>query len=123
MLIGIVVTNAIVLLDLVVRLRAEGVPLHEALIRGAHTRVRPILMTAIATIFALLPLAGFNEGSIIAAELGTVVMGAAELHLPHPPCGASGLSADRGLAGASPQDLTGASVPGRNSGQSVAAPV
>ncbi len=76
MLIGIVVTNAIVLLDLVVRLRAEGVPLHEALIRGAHTRVRPILMTAIATIFALLPLAaGFNEGSIIAAELGTVVIG------------------------------------------------
>ena len=76
MLIGIVVTNAIVLLDLVVRLRAEGVPLREALIRGGHTRVRPILMTAIATIFALLPLAaGFNEGSIIAAELGTVVIG------------------------------------------------
>ncbi len=76
MLIGIVVTNAIVLLDLVVRLRAEGVPLRDALIRGAHTRVRPILMTAIATIFALLPLAaGFNEGSIIAAELGTVVIG------------------------------------------------
>ena len=76
MLIGIVVTNAIVLLDLVERLRAEGVPLKEALIRGGHTRVRPILMTAIATILALVPLAaGFNEGSIIAAELGTVVIG------------------------------------------------
>ncbi len=76
MLIGIVVTNAIVLLDLVERLRAEGVPLREALIRGGHTRVRPILMTAIATILALVPLAaGFNEGSIIAAELGTVVIG------------------------------------------------
>jgi HAE1 family hydrophobic/amphiphilic exporter-1 len=76
MLIGIVVTNAIVLLDLVERLRAEGVPLREAIVRGGHTRVRPILMTAIATIFALLPLAaGFNEGSIIAAELGTVVIG------------------------------------------------
>ncbi len=76
MLIGIVVTNAIVLLDLVERLRAEGVPLREAIIRGGHTRVRPILMTAIATIGALLPLAaGFNEGSIIAAELGTVVIG------------------------------------------------
>jgi len=76
MLIGIVVTNAIVLLDLVERLRAEGVPLREAIIRGGHTRVRPILMTAIATIFALLPLAaGLNEGSIIAAELGTVVIG------------------------------------------------
>jgi HAE1 family hydrophobic/amphiphilic exporter-1 len=76
MLIGIVVTNAIVLLDLVERLRAEGVPLRDAIIRGGHTRVRPILMTAIATILALVPLAaGFNEGSIIAAELGTVVIG------------------------------------------------
>ena len=76
MLIGIVVTNAIVLLDLVERLRAEGYSTHEALIRGGHTRLRPILMTAIATILALVPLAaGFNEGSIIAAELGTVVIG------------------------------------------------
>ena len=76
MLIGIVVTNAIVLLDLVERLRREGHPTHEALIEGGKTRVRPILMTAIATILALIPLAaGFNEGSIIAAELGTVVIG------------------------------------------------
>jgi HAE1 family hydrophobic/amphiphilic exporter-1 len=76
MLIGIVVTNAIVLLDLVERLRSEGVPLREALIRGGHTRVRPILMTALATILALVPLAaGLNQGSIIAAELGTVVIG------------------------------------------------
>jgi hydrophobic/amphiphilic exporter-1 (mainly G- bacteria), HAE1 family len=76
MLIGIVVTNAIVLLDLVERHRGEGIPVREALIRGGHTRVRPILMTAIATILALVPLAaGFNEGSIIAAELGTVVIG------------------------------------------------
>ena len=76
MLIGIVVTNAIVLLDLVERLRSQGKPTHEALIEGGRTRVRPILMTAIATILALLPLAaGFNQGSIIAAELGTVVIG------------------------------------------------
>jgi HAE1 family hydrophobic/amphiphilic exporter-1 len=76
MLIGIVVTNAIVPLDLVERLRSQGVPLRQAIVRGGHTRVRPILMTAIATIFALIPLAaGFNEGSIIAAELGTVVIG------------------------------------------------
>ena len=48
----------------------------DALIEGGRTRVRPILMTAIATILALIPLAaGFNEGSIIAAELGTVVIG------------------------------------------------
>jgi len=76
MLIGIVVTNAIVLLDLVERLRREGMSTREALIEGGRTRVRPILMTAIATILALIPLAaGFNEGSIIAAELGTVVIG------------------------------------------------
>ena len=44
--------------------------------RGRPHRLRPILMTAIATILALVPLAaGFNEGSIIAAELGTVVIG------------------------------------------------
>ena len=76
MLIGIVVTNAIVLLDLVERLRREGMPVKDALIEGGRTRVRPILMTAIATILALIPLAaGFNQGSIIAAELGTVVIG------------------------------------------------
>ncbi|HEY5628829.1 MAG TPA: efflux RND transporter permease subunit, partial [Candidatus Limnocylindrales bacterium] len=76
MLIGIVVTNAIVLLDLVERLRAQGMSTNEALIEGGRTRVRPILMTAIATILALIPLAaGFNQGSIIAAELGTVVIG------------------------------------------------
>jgi HAE1 family hydrophobic/amphiphilic exporter-1 len=76
MLIGIVVTNAIVLLDLVERLRSEGMSTKNALIEGGRTRVRPILMTAIATILALIPLAaGFNEGSIIASELGTVVIG------------------------------------------------
>ena len=76
MLIGIVVTNAIVLLDLVERLRSQGKSTHQALIEGGKTRVRPILMTAIATILALIPLAaGFNQGSIIAAELGTVVIG------------------------------------------------
>src|SRR4029078_2665299 len=76
MLIGIVVTNAVVLLDLVERLRAQGVPMKQALIEGGRTRVRPILMTAFATILALIPLAaGLNEGSIIAAELGTVVIG------------------------------------------------
>jgi HAE1 family hydrophobic/amphiphilic exporter-1 len=76
MLIGIVVTNAIVLLDLVERLRDKGMNTRDALIEGGRTRVRPILMTAIATILALMPLAaGFNQGSIIAAELGTVVIG------------------------------------------------
>ncbi len=76
LLIGIVVTNAIVLLDLVKQLRDKGYTRNEALLQAGRTRLRPILMTAIATILALMPLAlGFNEGSIIAAELGTVVIG------------------------------------------------
>jgi HAE1 family hydrophobic/amphiphilic exporter-1 len=76
MLIGIVVTNAIVLLDLVERLRREGHSTKDALVEGGRTRVRPILMTAIATILALMPLAlGLSKGSIIASELGTVVIG------------------------------------------------
>jgi HAE1 family hydrophobic/amphiphilic exporter-1 len=76
MLIGIVVTNAIVLLDLVEQHRRRGLPMYEALMQGGRTRVRPILMTAIATILALMPLAlGLSEGEIIASELATVVIG------------------------------------------------
>ena len=76
MLIGIVVTNAIVLLDLVEQHRHRGMPMHEALMQGGRTRVRPILMTAIATMLALMPLAlGLSEGEIIASELATVVIG------------------------------------------------
>jgi HAE1 family hydrophobic/amphiphilic exporter-1 len=76
MLIGIVVTNAIVLLDLVEQHRRRGVPMYDALMLGGRTRVRPILMTAIATILALIPLGlGLSEGEIIASELATVVIG------------------------------------------------
>jgi HAE1 family hydrophobic/amphiphilic exporter-1 len=76
MLVGIVVTNAIVLMDLVRRLVLQGTEPREALIQGGQTRVRPILMTALATMLALLPLAmGFHQGAIVAAELATVVIG------------------------------------------------
>jgi HAE1 family hydrophobic/amphiphilic exporter-1 len=76
MLIGIVITNAIVLIDLVEQLRHRGLSTYDALIQGGRTRVRPILMTAVATIMALLPVTlGFAEGSIIAGDLGTVVIG------------------------------------------------
>jgi HAE1 family hydrophobic/amphiphilic exporter-1 len=51
-------------------------PMQEALMQGGRTRVRPILMTAIATILALMPLGlGLSEGEIIASELATVVIG------------------------------------------------
>jgi len=76
MLVGIVVTNAIVLIDFVEQLIAKGYSVQDALIQGGKLRVRPILMTAVATILALLPVSlGFSEGAVIATELGTVVIG------------------------------------------------
>ncbi|MDI6858539.1 MAG: efflux RND transporter permease subunit [Dehalococcoidia bacterium] len=76
MLVGIVVTNAIVLMDLVRRLVQEGSEPRDALIQGGRTRLRPILMTALATMLALVPLAmGFHQGALVAAELATVVIG------------------------------------------------
>ncbi|MEE8347014.1 MAG: efflux RND transporter permease subunit [Dehalococcoidia bacterium] len=77
MLIGIVVTNAIVLITFVEMLRGRGLPVREAILQGARSRLRPILMTAFATIFALIPLSlGISGGGIIIAEeLGTVVIG------------------------------------------------
>ncbi|MGD8682474.1 MAG: efflux RND transporter permease subunit [Chloroflexota bacterium] len=76
MLIGIVVTNAIVLLDFVEQRRARGDGVYDALIGGGRVRVRPILMTAIATMLALTPVAmGMAHGSVIAEELAVVVIG------------------------------------------------
>ncbi len=77
MLIGIVVTNAVVLIDRVQQNQRERhMNTHDALIEAGGRRLRPILMTALATVFALVPLAiGLSEGAIIASELGTVVIG------------------------------------------------
>ena len=77
LLIGIVVTNAIVLIAFVEQLREKGMSVTEALVAGGRVRLRPILMTALTTSFALLPLAAFSggEGGIISAELATVVIG------------------------------------------------
>lgn len=76
MLIGIVVTNAIVLVERVQQQTEHGVSIREALIEAGGTRLRPILMTAIATICALLPLAiGLGGGSIISSGLAVVVIG------------------------------------------------
>ncbi|QIK82314.1 efflux RND transporter permease subunit [Sanguibacter sp. HDW7] len=77
MLIGIVVTNAIVLVDLVKQYRDRGVPMADALRRGAVHRVRPILMTAAATILALAPMAigVTGHGGFISQPLAIVVIG------------------------------------------------
>jgi HAE1 family hydrophobic/amphiphilic exporter-1 len=76
MLIGIVVTNAIVLVDRVLKNEYEGMEMREAILEGSKTRIRPILMTAIATIGALLPLAfGTEGGGLISQGLGVTVIG------------------------------------------------
>ncbi|WP_128803284.1 MULTISPECIES: efflux RND transporter permease subunit [unclassified Streptomyces] len=77
MLIGIVVTNAIVLIDLINQYRKQGHGVVEAVIEGGRHRLRPILMTALATIFALLPMAlgVTGEGGFIAQPLAVVVIG------------------------------------------------
>ncbi|NNG19804.1 MMPL family transporter [Naumannella sp. ID2617S] len=77
MLIGIVVTNAIVLIDLVNHYRAEGAGMDDAVIHGARLRLRPIIMTALATIMALVPMAiGITGGGVfISKSLAIVVIG------------------------------------------------
>ena len=77
MLVGIVVTNAIVLMDLINQYRAQGMGVQEAVIEGGRRRLRPILMTAAATIFALAPMAlGITgSGGFISQPLAVVVIG------------------------------------------------
>ncbi|MGX0910890.1 efflux RND transporter permease subunit [Staphylococcus caprae] len=68
MLIGIVVTNAIVLIDRVINNEKQGMAMKEALIEAGGTRIRPILMTAIATIGALIPLLFGQDSSILISK-------------------------------------------------------
>lgn len=76
MLIGIVVTNAIVLLDRVIENENKGLDVREALLEGGKVRLRPILMTALATVVALIPLAiGAESGGLISQGLGITVIG------------------------------------------------
>ena len=76
MLIGIVLTNAVVLVSLVEYLRKSGMNTRDALIQGGKTRLRPILMTAFSTIFAMVPMTiGLSSGVMLTAELAVVVIG------------------------------------------------
>ncbi|UTB80103.1 efflux RND transporter permease subunit [Staphylococcus carnosus] len=76
MLIGIVVTNAIVLVDRVINNEREGMEMKEALIEAGGTRIRPILMTALATIGALIPLLFGQDSSILISKgLAATVIG------------------------------------------------
>lgn len=76
MLVGIVVTNAIVLVDRIIHMEHDGLSLRDAIIEAGATRLRPILMTAIATIAALVPLAIGGEGAgLISKGMGITVIG------------------------------------------------
>jgi len=76
MLVGIVVTNAIVLVDRIIHMEHDGLSLREAILEAGATRLRPILMTAIATIAALVPLAIGGEGAgLISKGMGITVIG------------------------------------------------
>jgi len=76
MLGGIVVNNAILLVDQAGRLLQEGMPVHDALAEAGRRRLRPILMTTLTTILALLPLAlGIGEGADAQAPMARAVIG------------------------------------------------
>ncbi len=76
MLSGIVVNNAIVLVDYINTLRSRGVKLKDAVVEASRVRLRPILMTTLTTVLGLLPMAiGLGEGSETTAPLATVVIG------------------------------------------------
>jgi hydrophobic/amphiphilic exporter-1 (mainly G- bacteria), HAE1 family len=76
LLVGVVVTNAIVLIDLINQYRKQGRTIQQSIMDGSRQRLRPILMTALATIFALSPLAfGITGGGFISQPLAIVVVG------------------------------------------------
>jgi HAE1 family hydrophobic/amphiphilic exporter-1 len=76
MLAGIVVNNAIVLVDLVNQLRAQGAERTDAIVEAGRARLRPILMTSLTTALGLLPMAlGFGEGAEIRAPMAIAVIG------------------------------------------------
>ncbi|WP_232696415.1 efflux RND transporter permease subunit [Brevibacillus daliensis] len=77
MLIGIVVSNAILLIDRINLLRSRGMELSEAIIKGTHERVRPVIMTKITAILGMLPMA---IGGSFEAPLATVVISGLIFH-------------------------------------------
>ncbi|MCL2220671.1 MAG: efflux RND transporter permease subunit, partial [Chitinispirillia bacterium] len=73
-LVGVVLNNGIVMITFVNQLRAEGNTIRDALIKGASIRLRPILITSLTTIIALIPMAfSTGQGSEMQSPLGTVV--------------------------------------------------
>lgn len=76
MLAGIAVNDSIILVDAINQLRKEGMPLREAIIEAGQRRIRPIIMTSLTTILALLPLTlGFGEGAALRSPMALAVIG------------------------------------------------
>ncbi len=76
MLMGLVTKNAILLVDFAIRARQDGMARNDALLMAAKVRLRPILMTTLAMIFGMVPLAfALTEGSEIRAPMGQAVIG------------------------------------------------
>ena len=76
MLVGIAVNNSILLVDRILQLQKEGVPRHLAIQQAGQQRIRPILMTTLTTILALLPLTfGFGESASLRAPMALAVIG------------------------------------------------
>lgn len=74
-MVGIVVSNGILLVDYTNKLRASGIELHEAVVRGGRTRLKPILMTSLATVLGLIPMAIGLGGESTQAPLALAVIG------------------------------------------------
>jgi hydrophobic/amphiphilic exporter-1 (mainly G- bacteria), HAE1 family len=73
---GIVVKNGIVMIDYIGQLRGRGLSLRDATVKGAETRLRPIIMTTLTTIFGMIPLAlGLGAGSETSFPLARAVIG------------------------------------------------
>lgn len=76
LLVGIVVKNAIVLIDKINQLREQGVPKRQAIYEGAESRLRPIIMTTLTTLFGFAPLAFFGgDGAEVRAPMALTVIG------------------------------------------------
>ena len=76
MMVGIVVSNGVLLVEYMNELRRQGLPLREAVVKGGRTRLRPILMTSLTTLVGLLPMAlGIGTGSEANAPLARAVIG------------------------------------------------
>jgi HAE1 family hydrophobic/amphiphilic exporter-1 len=76
LLVGLVVKNAIILVDKVNQLREEGVAKRLALVEGARSRLRPIMMTTLCAVFGFMPLAlAFGDGAEVRSPMAVTVIG------------------------------------------------